>query len=205
MLTLLLSALLPAPLLARIVFQEMPAAAPPNSLQPLEPLCPGGQAWCNPPTYPDRAVLRAVKRESHTLRVMLERHVPTTLAPSSNATEEYLGLRMLEDVEFSNICDVETDYITPRAAKNKEGKFRFIVNQPEGAEDYVQMVRVNLCQQAGSTCGDGSLLPTVSSMCKQEFIDHKLVALDGAGEELVVDTFSFPASCVCLVAENLEL
>merc|ERR1712119_54565 len=56
---------------------------------------------------------------------------------------------------FENICGLTTEYIMPRAAKNKDGQFRFIVNHPEG------------------------------------------------GEELVIDTFTFPSCCTCLMRQNM--
>eukprot|EP00091_Calanus_sinicus_P018651 TRINITY_DN4333_c0_g1_i5.p2 TRINITY_DN4333_c0_g1~~TRINITY_DN4333_c0_g1_i5.p2 ORF type:complete len:130 (-),score=35.96 TRINITY_DN4333_c0_g1_i5:89-478(-) len=125
------------------------------------------------------------------------------LEKENNSTSE-IGVRILEP-EFENICDVETTYIKPRAAKNKEGKFMFIVNHPEGADEYIQLVRVATCVSAGEECGQGRLASSVSTQCNQEYLDHKLVALSATGEELVVDTFSFPSCCTCLMNTGLEL
>ena len=81
----------------------------------------------------------------------------------------------------------------------------FIVNHPEGADEYIQLVRVATCISAGEECGQGRLANSVSTKCNQEYLDHKLVALSATGEELVVDTFSFPSCCTCLMNTGLEL
>jgi hypothetical protein len=100
---------------------------------------------------------------------------------------------------FENICGLTTEYIMPRAAKNKDGQFRFIVNHPEGGgEQYIQLVRVARCAGAGEECGWG-VMAGVKTRCQQEYLDHKLVALSEDGEELVIDTFTFPSCCTCLM------
>jgi hypothetical protein len=92
-----------------------------------------------------------------------------------------------------------------RQPKNKKGKFVFIVNSPAGSEEYLQLVKVTTCVADGEECAQGRLLSSISTMCKQEYSDHKLVALSETGEELVVDTFSFPSCCTCVFNNPLEL
>jgi len=105
---------------------------------------------------------------------------------------------------FENICGLTTEYIMPRAAKNKDGQFRFIVNHPEGGdEQYIQLVRVARCAGAGEECGWGVMGPGIETRCHQEYLDHKLVALSESGEELVIDTFTFPSCCTCLMRQNM--
>merc|ERR1719422_2977315 len=102
----------------------------------------------------------------------------------------------LHEDGFENICGLTTEYIMPRAAKNKNGQFRFIVNHPEGGdEQYIQLVRVARCAGAGEECGWGVMGPGIETRCHQEYLDHKLVALSESGEELVIDTFNFPSCC----------
>ena len=81
----------------------------------------------------------------------------------------------------------------------------FIVNHPGGADEYIQLVKVATCVSAGKECGQGRMARSVSTQCNQEYLDHKLVALSVTGEELVVDTFSFPSCCTCLMNTGLEL
>ena len=40
-------------------------------------------------------------------------------------------------------------------------------------------------------------------MCRQQYTDHKLVALDDKKGEVVVETFTFPSCCSCFVAKDL--
>merc|ERR1719458_1640134 len=110
----------------------------------------------------------------------------------------------LHEDGFENICGLTTEYIMPRAAKSKNGQFRFIVNHPEGAdEQYIQLVRVARCAGAGEECGYGVMGPGIETRCHQEYLDHKLVALSESGEELVIDTFTFPSCCSCLMKQNM--
>jgi len=110
----------------------------------------------------------------------------------------------LHEDGFENICGLTTEYIMPRAAKNKNGQFRFIVNHPEGGdEQYIQLVRVARCAGAGEECGWGVMGPGIETRCQQEYLDHKLVALSESGEELVIDTFTFPSCCTCLMRQNM--
>ena len=167
-----------------------------------EQLCGAGEGWCAAPRhYPDTAILAAVTRQKQTFGQMFDSPNNTAAAGTEAAANATIGTRsgnfeMLEaEAEFTNICAVRTSYITPRAAKNKEGQFRFIVNSPDGAAEYSQLVRVAVCGAAGAECSG-----VAGTRCRQEYSDHKLVSLSSGGEELVVDTFSFPSCCTCLLA-----
>ena len=107
--------------------------------------------------------------------------------------------------EMENICSVRTEYIMPRAAKNKDGEYKYIVNHPSGAEEYVQQVRVTICSEAEKSCGHGLLEETgLRTRCRQEYSDHKLVALSATREELQVETFQFPSCCTCYLSHFTE-
>merc|ERR1711892_519310 len=178
---------------ARIIFQlpekveEQPSAEKVREIPPTNStFCPDALDWCDEPfDYPENTILKAVAKQKKAIKTMFNNEdIPV---PDNNSSD--IGLRMFEP-QFENICDVDTTYIKPRAAKNKEGKFMFIVNHPEGADEYIQLGRV---------------ASSVSTQCHQEYLDHKLVALSATGEELVVDTFSFPSCCTCLMNTGLEL
>ena len=180
------------------------------------PLCEGSKDWCDsPPDYPDQAILAAAVRQNNTLgslfdskllvRQKAEEEVPTEspgifgVIRSRNRFEEFVEDSMI------NICSVKTEYIMPRAAKNKEGEYKFIVNHPEGGEEYVQQVRVNICRAAEQSCGQGRLAGSgLDSKCRQEYSDHKLVSLSATGEELQVETFRFPSCCSCFISQFTE-
>ena len=167
-----------------------------------EQLCGAGEGWCAAPRhYPDTAILAAVTRQKQTFGQMFDSPNNTAAARTEAAANATIGTRsgnfemLAAEAEFTNICAVRTSYITPRAAKNKEGQFRFIVNSPDGAAEYSQLVRVAVCGAAGAECSG-----VAGTRCRQEYSDHKLVSLSSGGEELVVDTFSFPSCCTCLLA-----
>merc|ERR1712154_165905 len=44
----------------------------------------------------------------------------------------------------------------------------------------------------------------LTTKCRQEYSDHKLVALSQEGEELQVETFQFPSCCTCYISQFLE-
>merc|ERR1739848_464353 len=106
----------------------------------LTPLCAGYEDWCDSPAdYPDQAILAAALRQNNTLGSLFDSKLLAKVQ-SRNDFPEFE--EFVEDM--INICSVTTEYIMPRAAKNKDGEYKFIVNHPEGGEEYVQQVRVTL-------------------------------------------------------------
>merc|ERR1711976_419509 len=177
-----------------------------------DPLCAGSEDWCSSP--PDQPILAAALRQNSTLGslfdsklLVTEKEVPTESPGIFSSVRPRIGLPQFEefkedDSEMINICSVTTEYIMPRAAKNKDGEYKFIVNHPEGGEEYVQQVRVTLCRAAEQSCGHGLLAESgVNTKCRQEYSDHKLVSLSNTGEELQVETFRFPSCCTCYISE----
>ena len=88
---------------------------------------------------------------------------------------------------------------------NMDGQFMFIVNEPSGSQEYFQVVRVSISANDGQECGEGSLGITGATKCSQQYSEKKLLALSASGQELVIDTFSFPSCCTCMVQTGLEL
>eukprot|EP00092_Neocalanus_flemingeri_P059929 GFUD01071780.1.p1 GENE.GFUD01071780.1~~GFUD01071780.1.p1 ORF type:complete len:213 (-),score=49.68 GFUD01071780.1:4-642(-) len=197
-------------LAARIIFHDQDIERQPRTQMSnvidatanISTYCPGDVDWCKEPfDYPEIIILKVVTKQEKSVMIMFDdEKIPVD---GVNNTKE-IRTRIF-DLQYENICDVETDYIMPRAAKNKEGKFMFIVNHPEGANEYIQLVRVATCISAGEECGQGRLASSFSTKCNQDYLDHKLVALSATGEELVVDTFTFPSCCTCLMNTGLEL
>jgi len=161
-------------------------------------LCPAGTDWClDPSDYPEENILEMTAKQD-----WLHNLFPVSDGIATRANFGLLDGNLTSDEldkedDFENVCSTESDYIMPRAAKNKEGKFRFIVNRPKGAEEYVQLVKVVRCLSEGEECGGGSLFGSESTVCRQEYLEHKLVAVGESGEELVIDTFQFPSCCTC--------
>jgi len=176
------------------------------------PVCPGSEDWCDSPLhYPEQAILTAAIKQNKTLATLFgsrkkesqqSHSLRTSFGPSENS--DFTVFEPVED-ELINICSVKTEYIMPRAAKNKDGEYKYIVNQPGGEEEYVQEVRVTLCQAAEQSCGHGHLAGSgLETKCRQEYSDHKLVSLSATGEELQVETFQFPSCCTCYISHFTE-
>ena len=180
------------------------------------PLCGGSEDWCSSPAdYPDQAILAAALRQNSSLGSLFdskllvkEKEVPTETPGIFKAVQSRKGFPEFEEFveeDMINICSVREEYIMPRAAKNKDGEYKFIVNHPEGGEEYVQQVRVNICRAAEQSCGHGLLAGSgLDTKCRQEYSDHKLVSLSATGEELQVETFRFPSCCSCFVSQFTE-
>ena len=146
------------------------------------------RSWCSPSKYPDSVITNLIKCDSNAVKLLEKEDGFETNSVGFNDEDEY----RYEDEE--NICKVSTDYIFPKAAKNKKGKFMFIVNRPAGSVEYIQKVKITTCEDAGEECAQGKLSgESISTMCKQEYSDYKLVALSETGEELVIDEFSLLA------------
>jgi len=95
----------------------------------------------------------------------------------------------------TQLCLSHEVTIYPKAARNKEDKWMFIVNH----DDYVQGVKVEKCAREGESCQflDSPALG-FESACRQKYILRKLVALNTDGQSLfVLDTFKLPSCCVC--------
>eukprot|EP00090_Calanus_glacialis_P040513 TRINITY_DN70683_c0_g1_i1.p1 TRINITY_DN70683_c0_g1~~TRINITY_DN70683_c0_g1_i1.p1 ORF type:complete len:170 (-),score=55.22 TRINITY_DN70683_c0_g1_i1:49-558(-) len=150
---------------------------------------------CDPANYPDSVITNLIKSDSNAVKLLEKEDGFETNSVGFNGEDEY----RYEDEDEENICKLSTDYIFPKAAKNKKGKFLFIVNRPAGSVEYLQKVKITSCEDAGEECAQGQLSGgSISTMCKQEYSDYKLVALSETGEELVIDDFTFPSCCSCV-------
>ncbi|KAJ0179695.1 hypothetical protein K1T71_004286 [Dendrolimus kikuchii] len=96
------------------------------------------------------------------------------------------------------LCDVRTQFITPRAALNNKGSWKYVVNMPD---NMTQLVRAEIC--ASTTCNGLCSLPTgYTSRCEQKYIQKRLVALQPSGQNLYTDIFWIPSCCQCVIAIN---
>jgi hypothetical protein len=165
-----------------------------NEIQQSSELCEGASFCAEPRVYPTRAVATAVSKQREATRAMFDNYV--SIEARTGAGPSF---------HLENICSTSSTHIMPKAARNKAGQFKFLVNGGEGAEEYIQLVQITQCSSAGQSCGHGNIFPRELTECRQEFSDHKLVALDEAGKELVIDTFSFPSCCSCYMHPRLEI
>ncbi|XP_058987676.1 protein spaetzle 5 [Musca domestica] len=97
-----------------------------------------------------------------------------------------------------SLCPTTSQFITPQAALNSKGNWMFVVNEASTAR---QMVKAELC--ASNTCTNLCQLPNgYNSRCEQKFVQKRLIALQGNGQNLYTDSFWFPSCCVCTIAAN---
>ncbi|XP_026750974.2 protein spaetzle 5 isoform X1 [Galleria mellonella] len=96
------------------------------------------------------------------------------------------------------LCRVRTEYITPRAALNNKGNWRYVVNMPD---NMTQLVRAEIC--TSTDCSGLCSLPSgYSSRCEQKYIQKRLVALEASGQNLYTDIFWIPSCCQCTIIAN---
>nr|XP_033335460.1 protein spaetzle 5 [Megalopta genalis]XP_033335461.1 protein spaetzle 5 [Megalopta genalis] len=94
------------------------------------------------------------------------------------------------------LCPTETQYRVPKAALNDQGNWMYIVNHEEQSKKYTQLVKMEICTQ--TMCNGICSLPLgYTSQCKQQFVQKRLVALKGSGDQLYTDVFWFPHGCTC--------
>ena len=77
------------------------------------------------------------------------------------------------------------------------------MNHPHNHTELTQVVKVTTCRQDGQECYKGDLTHRHVTRCKQEYMDHKLVALNMEAKEMVIDTFRFPSCCSCYVDRSI--
>merc|ERR1711915_342644 len=174
---------------------ETTSTEPSKIIKDVKASCPDDAIWCDAPDeYPEEQIMKAVIKQKQTFKDIFDtkdksQDFISISQPSTNITESSIGIatRMSPlDDQFKNICGLTTSYIKPRAAKNKDGEYRFIVNHPDGADEYLQVVRVSTCNSNDEQCGGGIIESAglgLETKCQQEFSDHKLVALSSSGEE----------------------
>ena len=114
-------------------------------------------------------------------------------------------------------CELVESFLTPRAARNRNMEWRFIINNQEDDPEYQQVstmahnmgksiyhavpqvIRVGTCAATRECRG---AWPGQVTQCRQLYLDHKLVVMTRTGE-VVLDYFSFPSCCSCHVL-NLQ-
>merc|ERR1712226_922077 len=95
-----------------------------------------------------------------------------------------------------------------RALKNNQQ--RYLVQGDIDLAEFSGLVRtVQTVECLGSqlegereSCG---ILPGRSTECRQEYTEHRMVALDMERGELVVEAFNFPSCCSCMVHKGFDL
>lgn len=120
---------------------------------------------------------------------------------SMEVEADMMGAKAGTSKMSESVCGGTTRYITPRQARNKKGVMMYIVNQPEDRTELTQLVKITVCHREGENCQVGGFGRHVT-VCKQEYMDHKLVAISPDQSHVVIDTFSFPSCCSCHIQRS---
>ena len=148
-------------------------------------LCGDYNVYCNQPRgrYPKSVIDRALRR------------TPVAILNMFDKEDEMSNLVKRDADDYYEACPSSHDHVRPRVGTNTSNQQRFLVN---GVAGLVQTVQVTTCDsQAGESCGGGVF--GGKTRCQQNYSRHKLVALDEERGELVVETFTFPSCCSCMV------
>jgi len=173
-------------------------------------LCGDGSTYCTRPShYPGVAIARALKKnkKKELINVLFdEPKVQLRLRSgifAKSADENF-------DDEFENVCGSVRRTIAPKVGTNTNNQQRYLVQGDIDLAEFSGLVRtVQTVECLGSqlpgereSCG---VFPGRRTECRQEYTEHRMVALDLEKGELVVEAFNFPSCCSCMVHRGFEL
>ncbi|KAI5726904.1 hypothetical protein M8J76_010830 [Diaphorina citri] len=96
------------------------------------------------------------------------------------------------------LCPTRSQFVMPQAAVNNKGNWMYVVNINEVDNRYKQLVKSEVClsTECNGVCG---LPPGYTSRCEQKYVQKRLIALQGEGNQLYTDVFWIPSCCVCQI------
>jgi hypothetical protein len=99
-------------------------------------------------------------------------------------------------IQESDLCDSSQKYVYPKKAKSVDGVWHYIIN----TDEYRQGITIETCLSVvkGGSCmyGGSEGLDPSSTVCKQLYSSHFLLALSPNGT-VSLEEFSIPSSCGC--------
>ncbi|XP_063586613.1 uncharacterized protein LOC134764051 isoform X1 [Penaeus indicus] len=104
--------------------------------------------------------------------------------------------RQRRQISSMDLCPYESEFIMPRVGLNNRGDWMFLVNLNEVSSEYTQLVESKKCI-TNSCTGACNVPDGFTSVCQQQYVQKRLIALDASGMMLSTDTFWFPSCCVC--------
>merc|ERR1711971_292247 len=173
-------------------------------------LCGDGSPYCTRPShYPGVAIARALKKnkKKELINVLFDEPKAQLRLRSGifakSADETF-------DDEFENVCGSVRRTIAPKVGTNTNNQQRYLVQGDVDLAEFSGLVRtVQTVDCLGSqlpgereSCG---VLPGRRTECRQEYTEHRMVALDMEKGELVVEAFNFPSCCSYMVHRGFEL
>ncbi|XP_049820214.1 protein spaetzle isoform X2 [Aethina tumida] len=137
----------------------------------------------------------------HVKDILEEEHVHKDLFGKDDVPFEITN-RIGEDEDVF-VCRASQRTIYPKLGKNKNNKWKFIINQDD-TDGYIQGIRVETCVREGNTCDVIGDLPSgFTTSCKQKYVYRRLLSLTENGKP-VPDTFLLPSACCCAYKRNFD-
>ena len=167
-------------------------------------MCGNGELYCLQPLhYPEAAIAKALRKNKR----------KAVIAELFDAPEPQLRFRSgeLEILEeFENVCPSQRRTIAPRVGTNAHNQQRYLVQGGSDLAEFNGLVRtIETVQCLGSQAeGERESCAVTTGRrteCRQQHTEHRMVALDMERGELVVEAFSFPSCCSCMVHRGLGL
>ncbi|XP_076248489.1 spatzle 5 Toll-1 receptor isoform X2 [Calliopsis andreniformis] len=114
---------------------------------------------------------------------------------------EKIRRKRQSDLDAIPLCPTEAQFITPRAALNNQGNWMYVVNLQDQNRKYTQTVRSERCTT--NVCNGICSVPAgYTSRCQQQYVQKRLIALEGSGNQLYTDIFWLPHGCSCQIIAN---
>ncbi|CAH2071807.1 unnamed protein product, partial [Iphiclides podalirius] len=136
------------------------------------------------PGYPEEHVKRLLEE---TERLNLTRF-------SLDVMEPQIGPKIQND-DYLQLCESEQKIIAPRAARDVNNKWHFIVNRQKEPQ---QKFQVEICNKPSASCAAVvSFARGYRGRCQQKSVLRIMTAIDNKGE-LVEKAFLLPSCCSCV-------
>ncbi|XP_063979035.1 uncharacterized protein LOC135163476 [Diachasmimorpha longicaudata] len=165
----------------RIIFPEnLDIPMPMNNRR--GPVCRHGAFCEDTPFYPIEQINRAIRSDTNLKYLQVKDELEPNVSLRTSGQEEVL-------------CESKRAVVLPRAAKNKNDEWRYIIN----TENFTQAIGVETCEKDDSPCKlVDNFAGGYRTMCKQNYIYRQLLAV-GPKNKIALESFPIPASCCCHV------
>jgi hypothetical protein len=171
----------------QVIFENVPKINGP-------PKCAKSNTFCEDfDSYPYHHVRDVLKRK----------RVRNDLFGKDEPPDEQYSITNRNGDFESFVCTSLSKTVFPRIGKNKNNKWKYIINQEE-TEGYIQGIRIEVCRKEGSACdliGDG--VNGYITSCKQKYMLRRLMSLSENGDP-APDTFQLPSACCCSYRKDLS-
>ncbi|KAJ3653874.1 hypothetical protein Zmor_013103 [Zophobas morio] len=158
------------------------------------PKCAKGKTYCEDfDPYPYNQVKDMLQRK----------HIRNDLFGKDEPPEDRYSITNRNGDFESFVCTSVQKTVFPRVGKNKNNKWKFIINQEE-SDGYVQGIRIEVCRKEGSACDlIGERVNGYITSCKQKYMLRRMMSLSENGDPMP-DTFQLPSACCCSYRKDLS-